>query len=204
MHSAPLVTDDEIQKVLELKPQIKLPFRLGVYFTQPQYRYFGWNGSQWSEDQQSVEWLDQLKTRGIVSDVVPISSATVESSGSNKSSFRKDVRLAAARHNADAVLIIDYNYGVDRYNNYSALLYLTIVGGYVIPGTHSDALVIMNGTLWDVRNEYLYLTAETDATAKRIGPAFILEDEESVKLARVKALKQLKDEILRRMANMKS
>ncbi len=198
MYSEEIITDDEIKRILELKPQIKFPFKLGIYFSESLYGWY--RNIKWEKDEKNIMWLDQLKSDGIVSEIIPINSVTVSN---DDQSFLKTVRLAAARHNTDAVLIIDYNYGVDRYNNYSAFLYLTIIGGYLVPGTHSDSLVIMNGTLWDVRNEYLYLTVEVESDAKKIGPAFILRDEDSIKLARKKALKEFKEEILGRMRNIK-
>lgn len=205
LYSAPEITEDEIKRILELKPQIKFPFKLGVYFSESYggwYRWYGSNYRKWGKNEQETTWLDQLKTEGIISDVVPISSVTV-TGHDDKKGFLKTIRFAAARHGVDAVLIVDYNCGVDRYNNYSAVLYLTILGGYLVPGTHSDALVIMKGALWDVRNEYLYLTVDAEGEAKKIGPAFILKDKDSVDLAKEKALKDFKEEVLARMRNLK-
>ncbi len=200
MYSETVVTDDEIKRVLELKPQIGFPFKLGVYFSEPYFRWY--RSNKWEKDEKDLIWLDQLKADGIVSEIIPITALTIQRDG-DRESFLKAVRLAAARHNTDAVLIIDYNYGVDRYNNYSAFLYLTLIGGYLVPGTHSDSLVIMNAALWDVRNEYLYLTVEVEGDAQKIGPAFILKDEESIQAAKEKAFKEFKDELLKRMRNIK-
>lgn len=200
MYSEPITTDAEINRILELKPQIKFPFKLGVYFSESYNRWY--RDTKWNKDEQDITWLEQLKSEGIISEVIPISSSTV-SSDNDKKSFLKIIRLAAARHNVDAVLIIDYNYGVDRYNNYAAALYLTIVGGYLVPGTHSDALVLMSSAMWDVRNEYLYLTVDVEGDAQKIGPAFVLEDKDSVNFAKEKALKEMKEEVLKRIRSLK-
>jgi rhombotail lipoprotein len=202
MYSAQIVTDDEIKRVLELKPQVKFPFKLGIYFSDSLNGWCDGCHTKWKKDEQDITWLDPLKAEGIISEIIPISSITVAKDG-DKYSFLKSIRLAAARHNVDAVLVVDYNSGVDRYNNFSSFLYITIIGGYLIPGTHSDALVIMNGALWDVRNEYLYLTVEAEGTANKIGPAFLLEDKDSVQSAKESALKQFKDEVIKRMKNLK-
>ncbi|WP_124328304.1 hypothetical protein [Desulfonema ishimotonii] len=203
VYSAPdTITDDDIRQTLERKPQIRFPFRLGVYFSTPYYSHYSRHKSGWAGEERDIEWIKQLTDEGIVSEVIPITSATI-TRNDKKEQYLKSVRIAAARHNADAVLIVDYSYDVDRYNNFSAFLYLTIVGGYFIPGTHSDALVIMNGALWDVRNEYLYLTVETEGEANRIGPAFLLEDKVSVESAKEKALKDFREELIRRMRNLK-
>jgi hypothetical protein len=114
----------------------------------------------------------------------------------------KSIRLAAARHHADAVLIVDYAPDVDRYNNVTAVLYLTLVGGFLIPGTHSDALVMMNGALWDVRNEYLYMTVEVEEEAQRIGPAFLLQDEHTIEKAKQNTLPIFYEEVLRRIRRL--
>lgn len=70
-----------------------------------------------------------------------------------------------------------------------------------MPGTHSDALVMMKASLWDVRNEYLYATEEAEGIAKRIGPAFVIEDVDSIDQAKKIAIedfgKKLTDRLIR-------
>jgi len=198
-------TDDAIKAVLELKPQLTFPFRLGVYFLErPRYRRYG-DGLQWEGKEKNLAWLEELRQEGMLAEVIPITSLTftgAEKYAAPDAPSLKDIRLAAARHHADAVLIIDYEPAVDRYNNISAWLYLTIVAGFLIPGTHSDALVMVNGALWDVRSEYLYLTVEVEGEAQKIGPAFLLKDEDSIALAKQAALQLFHEEARQRLRNL--
>src|SRR5512145_2171842 len=68
-------------------------------------------------------------------------------------------RSSAARRAADAVLVITGASAVDRYSNWASLLYVTLVGLWVVPGTHADGIFLAAGSVWDVRNEFLYATA---------------------------------------------
>jgi len=196
--SSPITTDRGIQKTLELKPQLPFPFRLGVYFIDRRsYRQWDY-GSKWGANDRDLDWLDPLKEVGIVSEVIPVTSAAMTNDGRESTSLTS-IRLAAARHNADAVLTINYGADVDRYNNFSSFLYLTIIGGFLVPGTHANALVVMNGALWDVRNEYLYITAEAEAEAGSMGPAFLLKNGKSVRKAKGEAMPLFHEEVVKRI-----
>ncbi len=193
-----VVSDDEIKRILGLKPQISFPFRLGVFLKG--------NDSDWSRNWSKLEgarniesegWVNELKAAGIVSNVVFVSPLTV-----GKYDL-KNIRLGAARHGVDAVLVVESTYDVDRYNNFSAFLYLTIIGAYLVPGTHSDALVMVKGALWDVRNEYLYLTVSAEGEAKKMGPAFLLENSDSIRMARENAIVNFGAEFVKRLKTLK-
>lgn len=184
-----VTTDRDIQEVLALKPQLPAPFKLGVFLNSNSWNY---KRRFWT-DQEKNELLiygDQLKDAGVVSDIYLISEETVPNHNNgytfhNGNQDRlKDLRLAAARYGADAVLVITDVSSVDRYNNPAAFLYWTIIGAYLAPGTHSDALVMMRSSLWDVRNGYLYATEEAEGMAKRSGPALVLEDVDSIDQAK--------------------
>jgi len=188
------ITDEEISRILKLKPQIKFPIRLGVYFKASPY---SWSELEWNLDTVDDSWVLELKKAGIISDVVLVSPLTVAKND------LKNIRMGAARHGADVVLVVDSAYDIDRYNSVSAFLYLTIIGGYFAPGTHADALVLIKGAMWDVRNEYLYLTASAEGEAKKIGPAFLLENSESIRLAQEGAIANFEKELVKRMNNLK-
>lgn len=198
------VTDQDIQSVLDRKPQLPTPFKLGVYLNSSgsNYRRAFWTDA---EKNALLAYGNQLKEAGVVSDIYMVSDATVQggyrSTFPNNGNSLKDLRLAAARYGADAVLIVNDASSVDRYNNPAAFLYWTIVGAYLVPGTHSDALVMIKASLWDVRNEYLYATEEAEGIAKRIGPAFVIEDVDSIDQAKKIAIegfgKKLTDRLIR-------
>lgn len=190
----PPATDQEIQAVFDLKPQLPAPFILGVYLAPGGNT---WRRAYWSNEEATalLAYGEELKKAGIVSDIRLVSDFTVEVrkpatfSGYSGGSL-KDLRLAAARHGADALLIVNSASSVDRYNNVAALLYWTIVGWYIVPGTHSDALVMMSGSLWDVRNEFLYATEEAEGAARTLGPSQLLKDVSAIDQAKKKAIEE--------------
>ena len=69
--------------------------------------------------------MDCLKRDGLVSDAF-FMSGMFASGGS-----LKEIRLSAAQHGADAVLVLKATHQTDSYLNAAALLNLTILGGYL-------------------------------------------------------------------------
>lgn len=190
---APKATDEEISRVMGLQPQLDFPIRLAIYVKPREYY---WQDSVWRIEDIDAEWVETLKRDGLVTAIIPIVESTV--TGDNIA----DIRLAAARHGADAVLVLESVSDVDRYNNPLGITYFTIVGAWLIPGTHSDALVMMSGSLWDVRNGYLYATMQTEGEASDFGPAFLLEDYKVVAEAHRAALTAIEEEIANRLHNI--
>lgn len=198
------VTDQDIQSVLDLKPQLSSPFKLAIYLHSPETYY---RKAFWTDVEKNalLDFGNQLKDAGVVSNIYLVSDATVQLGhqlgSSNYGANLKDLRLAAARYGADALLFVNNASSVDRYNNPAAFFYWTIIGAYLVPGTHSDALVMIKASLWDVRNEYLYATEEAEGIAKRIGPALVLEDGDSIDQAKKIAIedfgKKFTDRLIR-------
>ncbi len=196
----PEVTDAEIARTLALRPQLTFPFRLAVWFRQPQKDHysrasvFRWR----DEDREAVLGaLRPLVAERIVEEVVPIADVTIAGED------LRAARLAAARHGADALLVITGASDVDRSQNAAALLYVTIVGFWIVPGTHADAMFLATGSLWDVRNEFLYATAEAEGTSGRTRPFALLEDGEVVAEAKRAAVADLAKELGARVRSLR-
>ena len=182
----PVVNDAEIARVLAIRPQLAPPFKLAVYFrwTQP------WTGA----DKDAVlARIAPLVGAGTLSQLIPIADSLVERGD------LKSIRLAAARCGADAVLVVNGTSQIDRYSNAASALYWTIIGLFVVPGTSADALFLGNATLWDVRNEYLYASAEAEGGEHGIGTPFSVHDDALKAAARAKGMKALGEEIERRL-----
>jgi hypothetical protein len=107
----------------------------------------------------------------------------------------RDIRQAAARYNADALLVIRGASAVERYNNGHAAWYATGIGAYLAHGTESHALFMMQGTLWDVRTGYLYGTQTAEGETTLIGPATSLDDKSAVAEAKDVALERFSKEL---------
>ena len=89
-----VVSEEDIRKALEAKPQLPKPFRLAIYLTPPKtpqwssYKPWKWLG----EDKDKL--LDvgpELKGKGVISDILLISDSILEGTDN------KAIRLAAAR-----------------------------------------------------------------------------------------------------------
>lgn len=195
-----VVTEDDIKKTLELKPQLPSPFKLAVFFAPPKY---GWRyGTSWNwtgEDKDAlIQMKNDLMNKNIISDMFVLSDAILEGTDN------KAIRLAAARAGADAVIIVNGVSSVDRYNNVWGGTYFLIVTPFFIPGTVADGLVMLNAVMWDVRNQYLYMSTEAEGTARQTKPAFFIEENHLISEARANAVAALKKEVLTRLTVMGS
>lgn len=72
--------------------------------------------------------------------------------------------------------------------NPASALYLTIIGVWLVPGSHRDALTVAEGVLLDNRNEYLYAFARGEAESKSVRPGAYADTAAVVTASRVKAL----------------
>ncbi|NVN90854.1 MAG: hypothetical protein HXX11_09645 [Desulfuromonadales bacterium] len=192
------VTEEDIREVLDAKPRLSLPFKLALYFSKPvvDRRY----GSVWfwrPEDRDKLLSLEpELKKKGVITETVVIGDHMLEGSDN------RAVRLAAARAGADAVLIINGVSAVDRFNNALAYSYCLLVTPLVVAGTEADGLFLMNASLWDVRNQYLYLSVDSEGTAKDIKPAVFVNEKRVVLSAKSAARDALVRELASRLARL--
>lgn len=200
--SAP-ATEEDIQRVLDLRPQLPRPFKLGIFFkdgasmrsNRPQYQWHGWNW-QPSDKNKMGEVGTSLQRDGIVSDAFFISPEI--STGEDL----KAIRLAAARQGADAVMVVSGVADVDRYNNLLGPTYALLVTPLFVPGSVADALFVSHAGLWDVRNEFLYAAAEADGQASLTRPSAFLRDEVVVSEARARSMTELATAMKQRIRNL--
>ena len=198
---APAVTDEDIGKALATRPQLRSPFKLAVYFKPgPPMRRWGdyarpyqWTGT---DKEALLSRLSPLVGPGGLSEVIPVSGGVVVGDD------LKSIRLGAARYGADAVLVVSGAGQVDRYNNGWAGLYVTIVGAFIVPGTEADGLFVASAVLWDVRNEYLYASAEAEGTEHVSGPPSLVDDDRVLATARTRGAAALGAEVERRLRSL--
>jgi hypothetical protein len=199
------VTDAEIGRVLALRPQLQFPFRLAVWFRPP--RAERWSSAR-SLSRADFRWRDEdreavlaalrpLVASGILTEIAAIPDSVVTGDD------LRAARLAGARHGADALLVVSGAGDVDRYNNWASVLYVTLVGLWIVPGSHAEGIFLASGSLWDVRNEFLYATAEAEGTSGKTGPAVLLEDEETILGAKRAALAALGKELSVRVRSLR-
>lgn len=190
----PVVTDEAISDVLKKKPNLPKPFKLGVYFKEPVPNFRSSSQWRWTpRDKSLITSVEtQLKDMGVVSSVFQVLPATIQGDD------LKAIRLGAARNGADAVLIVSGAADVDRYMNKLGWTYVALITALFVPGMEKDVLFMTSASLWDVRNEYLYLTTEAESEANHTYVA-AFGDEDKVLLAEVKtqALERLREAIVR-------
>lgn len=188
----PVFDDNEIKEAYKKKPNLPKPFKMAVYFASPT----GMQSSKWrwtdSDKAKIAELTKELNDQKVVSDVFPLLDSTV--SGTDL----RSLRLAAAKHQADALLLIGGAGSTDRYMTNWGLTYILLAPVFFVPGSKVDTLFIANATLWDVKNEYLYLTAEAEAMTDQtyIG-AFSPRDQDLFLEAKTQAIDKLKNELLK-------
>ncbi len=198
------VSNHDIERAFALRPQIPLPFRLAIYLAPeiPEYRRpviprrVAYETVKWKWDTKDKEkllaWGEDLKAKGVLADffLLPQSRVTDQR--------LEGIRLATAQHGADALLILTGIADVDRYNNSAAAWYATGIGTFLAHGTNVDALLLLDSALWDVRNAFLYASAESEGMSQRIGTPAI-RDHEVVQVAKADAMDALGTELTRRL-----
>lgn len=186
-----VVTDRDIASTMTLQANLPTPYRLAVFSNRKIFQAARRCRVDWvSTDADRVQRaLAPVQEEGILQQSFLLANSTVQGT------TLRDIRLAAARYNADALLIIDGASAVERYNNGHAAWYATGIGAYLAHGTESHALFMMEGTLWDVRTGYLYGTQTAEGETTLVGPAPSLEDRTAVAEAKDVALERFSKEL---------
>ena len=113
------------------------------------------------------------------------------------------IRRAAARYGADLVLIIDGAAAVDRHNNRFSWLYPSVIGAYLAPGTESDALVMVTGSLWAVHSEWHAPIQTVEGVSKLVGSAVLVEDTAAIQKAKEQAIQALGNRMADQLQRLK-
>ena len=109
-----VVTDRDVASAMALQAQLPSPYRLAVFFkhedfpSRPVLQRVDWVSADADRVQRA---LAPVQEEGILQQSFLLANSTVQGT-----TFR-DIRLAAARYNADALLVIDGASAVERYNN---------------------------------------------------------------------------------------
>jgi hypothetical protein len=195
LQSEPMqVTEDEVRKALELRPQLALPCKVAVYLAPDSAGNYRWSG----KDKEAFDaWGQALVEEGIASDVFLMSGLFVEGSS------MKELRLAAARHGADALLVVKGAAQTTSSLNPAAVFNLTVVGGYLVPGSRRDALFLMQACLVDVGNGYLYASVDSEGEGTVLRPTFIIEEKDAIDVAKKRAIDKFGPELVRRMRSLR-
>lgn len=138
--------------------------------------------------------LRKLRAQEIISDYIFIDDSIVAIEN-NRQSEISPIRRAAARVGADAILIISDASDTETYNNLLGTTYLFIAPYFLIPGSVADSISITRASLWDVRNQHLYLTVSAEGNAKETRPGIFIECDRVKNKARINSLRLLSEEL---------
>lgn len=186
--------DAAIVEARAAKPQLKLPCRIAIYLKPADRGDWRWT----NEDKATMEqWAKTLKAEGIASEVISLPDMLT-----GKGNDLKELRLAAAKCGADVLFVIHGAAQTDSYKNFASVLNLTVIGGYIVPGSHRDSLFMMEGCLLDVDNGYIYTGVQAEGVGKIVRPTFIIDDKDSVSRAKASAVGQFGEELLKRMRSL--
>jgi rhombotail lipoprotein len=184
-------TDKDIAAARALRPQLKFPCRVACYLN-PESKGGNWHWTQ--DDRAALETVGaELKTKGIASEVLLLPDMLSEKGSLDK------LRLAAAKCGADVLLVVNGAAECDKYKNPAAVFDLTVVGGYLVPSRHVDALFLMEGCLFDVDNGYVYGAVQAEGVGKIVRPTFRTEEKDAIAKAKTQAIGRLNDELLKTM-----
>jgi hypothetical protein len=194
-----VVTEDDIKRALDAKPQLPSPFRLAIHLVPPVQEANGRGKWRWlREDKQTLlDAVASMKAKGALSNAFVIDPGSVEGDDN------RAVRLAAARAGADAVLVVRGTGATDRSNNVLCVTYILLVPALFVPGSEIDALFLTSASLWDVRNQYLYLSAEAEGTAHQTRPGAFMNENAALTESKHDALIALAGEVSTRLAAMR-
>jgi rhombotail lipoprotein len=197
-----------IEQIEQLKAQVHLPVRLAVA---PPIISYGqrWGNRElntWNTDEtKEIEsWAGPLKKAGVISEVVILPAVLLEKcQGHDPGCNLRVCRSATARIQADALLLINLASAVEKYTNQASLLDVTIIGLWLVPGHHRDALTIAEGVMIDNRNEYLYAYARGEAEEKTVRPYMYASSWKAVRPSRLRALQSFGREFIREAGQLK-
>lgn len=193
--SAPTNTD--IKQKNDKKAQLPKPFKVGIYFQEPvligEEKLWNWADA---DKQKILSTVEKFKKSGEISKVFMISPAVA--SGTDL----RSLRAAAAQQGADALIIVSAVNDVDQYTTKWAWTYVALFPALFVPASVSDILFISRAVMWDVRNEFSYLTAESEVLINRKYPAVFRQDKKQTEDAKNDSLNGLKTELEKRLTNL--
>ncbi|HMJ10176.1 MAG TPA: hypothetical protein VK524_02165 [Polyangiaceae bacterium] len=197
MSAPPEINESEVAAAFALRPQLPKPYRVGVFFRpnpetadEPQWR---WD----PKHKRAILGIAKaLRASGEVGDVFAIDEATAVSDN------LRAIRIAAARHGADAVLVVSGADEVRESLNGWAASYAVLLPMLFAPGSELEVRFTAHAELWDVRNEYLYLSARAEEEAHQQRALCWLDSEGATEQAQAASVKLLAGELEQRFAGL--
>ncbi|MCB9597305.1 MAG: hypothetical protein H6719_31560 [Sandaracinaceae bacterium] len=183
------IDDSRIADALARQPQLPDRVRVGVWFRPPADGSWSWT----FEDRQRVVRASETVDRV---DLFPISRGFVE--GTDVVSLR----LAAARHGAHALLIVEGRPEQRFSDNAWVATYPLLLPILFAPAQELDTRFALDAQMYDVRNGFLYLTAEAEGLEEQQRAHVWIDRDGGVREARNRAIEYLHAELRDRLAHL--
>lgn len=183
------VDDQRIAQALAQRPQLPDRILVGVYFRDPSDDSWTWD---FDDRRRVVEASDDIE--GV--DLFPISQAFVE--GTDLMSLR----LAAAHHGAHALVVVEGRVEQRTRDNAWMATYPLLLPILFAPAQELDTWFNTDAMMYDVRNGFLYLSAESEAHQAQQRAHIWIDGREGVEVARGRAIEHLREELVERLQHL--
>ena len=193
----PEINESEVAAAFALRPQLPKPYRLGVYFRpNPDSS----DDAEWRWDPEHKRAIlgiaKGLRASGQVADVFAIDAST------SVADDLRAIRVAAARHGADAVLVVSGTNEAEQSANAWAVTYAALLPILFAPGSELDVRFSTHAEMWDVRYEYLYLSAAAEEESHQQRALSWIDSESAIEQAQKDSVKLLAGELEQRFAGL--
>lgn len=188
------VTDGDILRVLLRPPSVELPVVVAIVDSPPRTYRNPWHAAV---DGMGLDPFVTMERHGLIEKVVVIQGRVPDIPTMNGEAFEylKPHRYAAAQRGADVVVVVSGHRGESRWMNPAGLLYLSVVGLWLVPATHHEVTTYVDAVAVDVRDGTLLATASGDATVQRVRPMAILDEDETEEEAWILAYGRMLDRL---------
>ena len=170
------ITDGDIAKLLDAKVRAKLPTTLAVAKLKTGYghgyRYQSIPGLETRGTEELDSWEKVVADEPLITGVQPIAALAVRKpKEEERFTLLRALREAAARQNCELLLVYVQDDRCLENLNDAAILYWTVIGLWLVPGTEIEHRTIMQAVLVDCRTGTILGTATGEDHPKRTYPA---------------------------------
>lgn len=164
----PRYEERDIQKNFEKQINLPKPFTMAVYFKNPDHNQYTKGAWRWDlkEKEEFIKKLRDSVDKSVVKSVFLMN----ENLEGNTDLYQ--VRLAASKYGADSVLVVQAAADTVRENTQWVATYALILPALFVNGNKAETYFGINASLWDVRSEFLYLSASAEGKERDVYPAF--------------------------------
>jgi hypothetical protein len=157
--------------------------------------------SKWKWEQHDVNiaksYLDSMVKDGQINGYKFVKTSELET---------KTVESLAkkAGEDADSAIVIKTLVEVDWYFNPAAILDLTIIAAYWIPGSNRDALAKTKIEFIDLKHKKLLFSSEGEELSRICEPAFLIDTNEVVSEAKINSLREAFKGLYKKMLDFRN